>query len=298
MNETDITVVPSEVDVDDVEAHGIREVMVGLSAAAVLTGGVAAVVTAGDGQGGGSRSTITAGASGIDASDADLAAASSDAAGASMSTAGAVGRAAGPATSITSSTARMDAVAIDEADDVSASSTFLGRNLDRADRITDASVGVVREVSDDAVDATRTTLQITSPTVSDARTTVRNAPSTVTSSAQAVSSAAISLPTVADVVTAADRSVDATLEVVAGSVRGIEGTASTLIARLAPQVGMGLDASSASGWVTLSVGGEEIARAQVQQGQASVSYTAPRADLPITVSFTGSDLVRAPSITL
>jgi len=303
MNE-DITVVPSDVDVDDVEAHGIREVMVGLSAAAVLTGGVAAVVTAGDSPGSTNRASISADALGTDLGDTELAASSSDSTAKLDSAAGSA------ATSATSRkagavTAGDAHAALADSDDVSAP-TFLGRTLERTDDIVDDGVSWAREVRGDAVDTTRATARTARDAVRDARTTVRNAPATAVNSVQQAQTTSVGeLPSVNEVlsdtqsvVSGTVRSVDATIELAGDLVRGIEGTATTLVASIQPSVGSGIDLESTSGWVTISVGGEEIARAQVREGQATVSYQAPRADMPVTVSFTGNDLVSAPSITL
>ncbi|HVE99273.1 MAG TPA: hypothetical protein VNA12_08845 [Mycobacteriales bacterium] len=297
MNETDTSaVVPGEADFDDVEAHGIKEVMVGLSAAAVLTGGVAAVLADEGARGSTGRASISADAPGTDISGADLAAAGTDVAGADA----VAPRAASTTTDRASVLGtRMSAdTAVDEADDDVKAPSFLGSQLDRSDAALDSTVSWTRDVRDNTVGTTRATVR-------EAQTTVRSAPGTAIDAVEDVRDVTVKIPSVSEVrndvretTTSVSRAAESTIVLTGDLVRGVEGTATTTIARVQPAVGSSIDAETATGWVTVSVGGEEIARAEVRDGQATLSYTAPRADAPITFAFTGTDTLAASAVTL
>lgn len=303
MNEIDtIGAVSGETDIDDVEGHGMKEVMVGLSAAAVLTGGVAAVVSSG-GDGGASRGratisadTLDEAASEADASGVDRASARSGSIGGHAVRAGSSANG-GDVASVLGTRISASSASLDDEDDVTAA-TFLGSRFDRLDGMVDRTVDWTRDVRRDAVATTR-------QAVSDVRTTVKNAPATADRLVQAT----VNPPSVSDTVAQARstvreasaearRQVDGTIVVAGDLVRGVEGTAMTTIARIQPGVGASFDVATATGWVTVSVGGEEIARAQLKDGQATLTYQAPSADLPLTVALSGSDLLTAPPVTL
>ena len=302
MNTTDTTGLQSDIDVDDVEAHGIREVMVGLSAAAVLTGGVAAVVNAGDGPGSSDRASITADAKAGDLADANFTTA--DLAGTSVAIGGtsvdAANAAADAATDVLgtklSGSRASTADAAADVDEATERSSYLGSRLDRADALLDRSVDWARDVRDDSIDTARDAVETSRTTVRETRSTVRNAPQTAMTAARETVGTVRDLQK--DVVDNTVERLDATIVLVGDAVRGVEGTVNTVVAQIQPGVGSDFDASTASGWVTISVGGQELARAQVTEGQATLSYQVPSADVPLTVTFAGGDLIHAPAITL
>ena len=302
MSENENTVDPAVDDLDDVEAHGMREVAVGLSAAAVLTGGAAAVINSQGSGDGGSRSIQA-----THAIDAEKRGVTTDTSAASGG--GAVG---GPA-SITPAGGASESLAqggvdaatsavqgtADTADDVvSPNRTFMGRVDDRVD----ATVDQARDVRDNAVayaedtaDAARATIK---EEVRDAGAAVRQAPQTVRTAVEDLASGTVTTPNVRDVAQSARKTVDATLVLVGDTVRGITDGAMTTIARVQPGVGSDVDVKDASGWVTVTVGGEEVAKAEVKDGQASVTWQAPSGDAPAVFTYSGNDVLNATSVTL
>ena len=298
MNEIQNTTGAAADDFDDVEAHGMREVVVGLSAAAVLTGGAAAVLSsqAADSGKGTIHATQALDATELRATD-DASAKTRDAAGPASIT-GSDG-----AGSITTAgvDAKVDAVrgTTDAADDlVSPNRTFLQRVDDRVDGIVDDG----RAVRDNAVrsagaiaDDTRTAVK---EQVRQAGATVNEAPQAVRSAVSEATGTSVTVPSVGEIKQTSRQAVDATLVVTGDTVRTVAGGLASAIARVQPAVDGDVDLRDAGGWVTVSVGGEEVARAEVKDGQASLSWQAPSADLPVTFTYTGGDILQAPSVTL
>lgn len=296
MNEQDITTTAADVDIDldDVEAHGIKEVMVGLSAAAVLTGGVAAVV--GGGSDGSGPSTAKARIAADNLGDVDGTGASASTSGTesaidSSGVLGGTGVALGndsvslrSAHAIGGTVLDADADTADDDGDVTVSvntGDLIDYGFDTAEGALRDARTTVRNVPG-TISQTRSTVDTTisntgqtvDRTVSDARATVRNTKATVNE----VKDAAIS-----DV----NRTLDATLVFANDTVRGVEGTVNTLAGRVMPGASADIDASTLTGTVTITVGGEQVAKADVKNGTFTVSYTAPRADAPIQVHYTG-----------
>ncbi|HVE98010.1 MAG TPA: hypothetical protein VNA12_02395 [Mycobacteriales bacterium] len=297
-NEKPIGAAAEDVD-DDVDAHGMREVVVGLSAAAVLTGGAAAVMGGEDGGKGGASSIHATNP--IDGGDAgpDLTAATGgDIGGATSFT---PARAAGSLTQDAVG-ATTDAVqgTTDAADDDVVSPN---RNLmDRVDDRVDGSLDRARDLRDSAVTTAGNTAQETRKTVNqevrDAVTAVHEAPQTARSAVQDLSSGTVTTPSVREISETATSAVDATLVLAGDTVRKVTGGAMTTLARVQPGVGSNVDVKDASGWVSVTVGGEEVARAEVKDGQASLSWEAPSADAPVTFHYSGSDVLNPTSATL
>lgn len=300
MNENEITTGAAVDDIDDVEAHGMREVVVGLSAAAVLTGGAAAVMSS-QGSGSGGTGTINA-TRAIDA-DADRVAD-----GTSVASRGVAGPASfsRPDASVdslagTGVDAATDALrgTTDAADDVvSPNRTFMDRVDDRVDGTVDRARDVrdsVVKTAGNVVDTTRATVR---EEAREAVAAVREAPQTAQTTVRDLSSGTITTPNVKEIAQSTRRTVDATIALAGDTVRGISDGVMTTVARVQPGVGGEVSPQDASGWLTVTVGGQEIARAEVKDGQASVSWQAPSADLPVTFSYSGDELFSPASVTL
>ncbi|HVF18800.1 MAG TPA: hypothetical protein VNA14_00970 [Mycobacteriales bacterium] len=293
-------------EIEDVEAHGMREVVVGLSAAAVLTGGAAAVISAqGSGQGGSStiHATDAIAAESLADDDVKIGALGSDVGGpASFRSAGASG---GAVAQISASTDALQDAA-DSADDVASPNRGLvARTNDRVDSTVDRA----RELRDAALDTAGNTVAAARTTVKeevrDAGTAVRTAPQTAGSAVDNLRTGTVTTPGVGQTVRSAGTTVrsagttvDSTITLVGDSVRSAVGGAQTTIARIQPGVGSGVNVKDASGWVSVTVGGEEIARAEVVDGQATVSWEAPSVNLPVTFHYSGSDLLSPATTTL
>jgi len=292
MNEQDTTTTAADVDIDmdDVEAHGIKEVMVGLSAAAVLTGGVAAVVSAGSDGSTPSPAKARIAADNLSDVDGSGVTATTSGTGTSIDRSGVLG---GTGAAVgNDSVSLRPATAIDGAtidDDVSSATL-----MNRLDGDVDSVVDDVRDLRDGAWDTAV-------DGVNDTRATVRSAPSTVDSQVRQTRSATVAAAqtTVRDadakvnqiedaLVSDVDKTLAGTLVLADGTIRGLEGTVTTLAGRVMPSASTNIDASTLTGTVTVSVGGEQIARADVKDGQFTLSYTAPRADAPIQVHYTGA----------
>lgn len=278
MNEQDINTQPADadIDLDDVEAHGIKEVMVGLSAAAVLTGGVAAVVNSGDGPGASATKARISADHDLGAADLSASTSGVDAAAKTDGVLGGAGAAA-------------DSSSVSLRPSTSAAGTTLNNDVVDDDISVSVNAGDIKVDTGDTLDTAR-------GAVADTRATVRNAPRTATttvSNVGATADKAISdtkvqaTATTNRTIKAADKTLDATIVFANDTVRGIEGTVSTLTGRIMPSAGMGVNADDLTGWVTLSVGGNQIARVAVNDGSFTVSYTAPSVDAPIQVHYTG-----------
>ncbi len=258
-------------DIDDVEPHGLKDVMVGLSTAALVTGGVAAVATTQD---------ATARPRHIQVADSPhLAMADADVqASAAVSAPGTPDEFTGtsdqhlkiqPAISARGTVLYGAGDDVPE-DDVSAP-TLLGDAMDRADAVVD-NLDRTRDLRNAAVDVVRVSMAA-------AHTSAHTVPVH---------------DTAADTV----KKVDAAIVLAEDVVRGIEGAATSTLVRVQPQAGAGLNTHGATGWVSVSAGGEEIARGEVKDGRATVSWQTPHADVPLTLHYSGDALLNTATLAL
>ncbi|HVE64742.1 MAG TPA: hypothetical protein VNB94_13200 [Mycobacteriales bacterium] len=307
MNEYDINPDAAAEDIDDVEAHGMREVMAGLSAAAVLAGGAAAVVAQqGEASGGGGTSSRINATKAIDAQDqaGNLARAADSAAGggsvsvngpasfqATTPDAGAVADVAGGSATSVVDAADDDIVAPNRGGLVARTGGFVGDAIQDVRDVRASAAGSVSDLVDGTVDTA-------DQAVSDTRATVRQSPTTVRRGVANVQSGTVTTPNVNQVADTARAAVDSTLVLAGDAVASITGGVMNTIARVQPAVGGEVDIQEVSGWVTVSVGGQEVARAEVKDGQASLSWEAPSTGLDVTFHYTGNDLLNPTSVTL
>jgi hypothetical protein len=241
------------IDLDDVEGHGMREVAAGLGAAAVLAGGA----------------TAAAAAAGVHISPPSLHPSTPsishpiDTADRATDWAvdtsrdvrdGAIDTAASAAQGATSLANR----------EVSATSTTAGNAVGAVDRVAGSSVDAAGNlartevrVAGQAVSATeQATLDATGATTHAATTTANHTAATAaTTTSTTASNAARKAATV--------------IQVTTSTVNALETTIVATVSDLNPQAGAGTSASS--GWVTFSLGGENIASVQLHNGQASVT---------------------------
>jgi len=300
MNEQNVNPTPEDGDLDDVEAHGVREVVAGLSAAAVLAGGAAAVVSQQhDSPGGANRTSIT------EAVHTELAAA--DQATTTTASSGAATASSGAATDTTSAGGAAGAMVTDSVDAAGQIAEDLAdpaspnrdSTVNRVDRYVDDRVDDVRDLRDASLDTARSTIegvdQLAADSIATARSAVRKAPSTVRGAAAA---SVGETPDVRETVRSAAQKIDAAIVLAGDAVRGIEGTASRAVAHIQPGASMGVDAEQASGWVTVTAGGQTLARVEVRNGQATVEWTTPSADLPVTIHYSGDRLLNEASLTV
>ncbi len=278
MNEQDITTseLAADIDADDVEAHGIKEVMVGLSAAAVLTGGVAAVVTAGSDGAGPSTAKARVAADNL----GDVADISASTSGTDTSV-GSVGVLGG-----TGVTLGNDTVGLRPS--TSAGGTAIDGDVVDADVAGQDDDITVSVRTGTLLDSTRTTVRTAPTTVSNAVDGTTRTANQAVADTTAIAQSAVNqtVKTVDQTVADVNKTLDATIVFAGDTTRGIQGTISTLTGKIMPGAEMRLDASALSGTITVTVGGNEIATADVQNGSFTVSYTAPQADLPVQVHYT------------
>lgn len=239
------------IDLDDVEGHGMREVAAGLGAAAVLAGaGTAAAATVGvhpslphikastpsisDPIGTVDRTTDRGIQIARDARDAAL-----DTAGRTVAGAAAT---AGQQVSATSATAaRVGAGAQQTAD------AF----VDAGHRIADAQLRAAGE-------AARSGVRSAGTVVAGTQGTATSTAATATSTASAATTDAV-------------RKAATVLQLALTTANALETTVVATVENLNPEVGAGTSGMGSSGWVTFSLGGENIASVQVSHGQATVT---------------------------
>jgi hypothetical protein len=273
MNSNDeiLSVVPTqdapEIDeLDDVEGHGLKEVVVGLSAAAVLGGGVASAASAippiGD-----DMKTPGAAAAVVQGAQDDV----------NTVTAPVVTQVDRTVASATGTTAKT----IAGATTVAKGAVTTVDNL-TADTVTQVG-GTVRDVASDpvgyATDATRPSVQkagSTADRVGDLAidltvTTIKDATATVDSTLDSAFSTA---STTLRVVTAtADSTTDTTTDIVLG-LQGSDADA-------------GAQAQSKDAWLVAKVGNEVVGSAQMDGGQWTVTIDSRHLSSPITFSVGG-----------
>lgn len=284
---------------DDVEAHGMKEVVAGLSAAAVLAGGAAAVVAHQGNDSGGGANRIEATSTLGGASDSAL-----------LDTPAGLS-APGSATSISLPSAAVSDLAssaLGTTADVAAEvdddvvSPNRPTTMDRADSYVDGRVDQVRDLRDSVLDTTSNVVDASvgtvRETVREGQAEVRETRGTASETVQRARQGTVSTPEVRDVVSDARAKVDATIVLAGDTVRAVEGMTTSTIARIQPGVGSNVSIEDMSGWVTVSAGGQTLARVEVKDGQASVSWEAPSAELPVVVHYSGSDVLNAASVTL
>ena len=298
MNHNDVN--PTAADgLDDVEGHGMREVVAGVGAAAVLAGGAAAIVAHQQGGSGSDQSitatdTLTPDATTPDSSPVDLA---TEGARAGRTTVDAAAHLIGTAAG--TSTARVLGTAQSADDAVSPNRVGL---MGRVDGYVDDRVDDVRDLRDGALRSVEWTVDTARDTARSAGTTVRTLPGTargaVEDALEAVRSGTITTPRIQGTVDQARATVNAALLLAGDTVRGVQGTAMTTIARIQPEVGADVDLAEASGWITVSAGGQTLARAEVKDGQASVSWEAPAINVPVTLHYSGTDRISESAVTL
>lgn len=247
------------IDLDDVEGHGMREVAAGLGAAAVLAGGGTAAVAAGfdvhpslpqvkastpsvsDPIGTVDRATDRGIQISREVRDAALDTAGRTAAGAAA--------AAGQQVSATSATA----------------ANLAGG----AQRTADAFVEAGSALAAKEVRAAGATARAA---VSSAGAVVSGTQTTASTAAQTASSAAAGATSTASAATTdAVRKAATVLQLTTSTVSALETTVIATVETLNPELRAGTSGMGSSGWVTFSLGGENIASVQVSNGQATVT---------------------------
>lgn len=266
-NDEILSVVPTqdapEIDeLDDVEGHGLKEVVVGLSAAAVLGGGVASAASSippiGDG-----LKTPGAAAAVVQGAQDDV----------GTITAPVVTQVDRTVASTTSTTAKTLAGATT----VAKGAVTTIDNL-AADTITQAG-DLVREVASDpvgyATDATRPTVQkvdsTADRTIDLTVSTVQDATATVDATLDSAFSTA---STTLKVITA---TADSTAATTTDIVLGLQGS----------DVDAGAKAQSKDAWLVAKVGNEVVGSAQMDGGQWTVTIESRHLSSPITFSVGG-----------
>lgn len=232
------------IDLDDVEGHGMREVAAGLGAAAVLAGaGTAAAATIGVHP---SLPNIKAPTPSISdpigtvdrTTDRGIQItrdARDDALDTAGRTAAGAAATAGQQVSATSATAaRVGAGAQQTA----------GAFVDAGKRIADAEVKAAGEATRAVVSGTQSTASSTTATAAS---------------------------TASGATTDTVRKVATVLQLTLSTVNALETTVVATVENLNPEVGAGTSGMGSTGWVTFSLGGENIASVQVSNGQASVT---------------------------
>ncbi|MDP9183308.1 MAG: hypothetical protein M3P04_11100 [Actinomycetota bacterium] len=242
-------------DIDDVEGHGMREVAAGLGAAAVLaSGGTAAASALGVHPSAPHVKAPTPSISNpVDSVDrtTDWAIDSSrdlrdGAIGAATSVAGGAASLAGSQVSATSTAAGSAVAGTERAAGAVVDAT--GQAARDELKVAGSAVGATGAT---AINATRGTLAAANSVVSGTTTTVTN--------------------TTSGTVTDAARKTATVLKLTASTVNALETTIVVTVDNLNPQAGAGSSGMGSTGWVTFSLGGENIASVQLTNGQASVT---------------------------
>jgi hypothetical protein len=242
-------------DLDDVEGHGMREVAAGLGAAAVLAGGgTAAAAAIGVHPSLPHLSSPTPSISNpIDTVDRTT----DWAIGMSRDTRdGALDSAATLASGAT-------ALAGHEVTTTSATASGVLAGTERtAGSVLDASGQLVR-------DEARIAGQAVGSTGATAVTVTRGAVTTTNAVASGTSTMATS--TASGATTDAVRKAATVLTLTTSTVNALETTIVATVETLDPQAGAGASGMGSDGWVTFSLGGENIASVQISDGQATIT---------------------------
>jgi hypothetical protein len=250
------------IDLDDVEGHGMREVAAGLGAAAVLAGaGTAAAATLSshptvpnlnnnlpsisDPVGSVDRTTDWGVDTARDARDGAMGSASVTAANAESL--------AGQQVSATSTPA---GAAVRGADQTAAAFVDAAGNITRAE---------LKAAGQAAGSAEATALRTARSVAAGATTSTATVASNTTSTASS---------TTAD----ANRKAATVLHLTTSTANALETTITATVENLNPEAGAGTSGMGSSGWVTFSLGGENIATVQLSNGQATI--TVKTASLP------------------
>jgi hypothetical protein len=255
-------------DIDDVEGHGLKEVVVGLSAAAVLGGGVASAASSippiGDG-----LKTPGAVMSVVQGAQDDVTKVTSP-------TLKGVERTADGATTTVDRTAdRATDAAVDTATDA----------VRTVDGIAADAITGLRPVLDDpdryAIDTARS---VANPTMSTVNATAKTATDTATSTVRTADGLA------ADTLTAADATAKWGLRVIDATTKATGDRATTIVLGLqGSDADFGGSAASKDAWVVAKVGDEVIAKSDCDNGTWTLTIESKHLDSPITFSLGGDD---------
>lgn len=270
-NDELLSVVPSQdgpehIDLDsldDVEGHGLKEIVVGLSAAAVMTGGAASAASVSFGSGPEPLKTPGAIVNTVDALRDDATKLTNPTTMAAQQTAG------GAAATATT----MAGTAI----------TAAGDTVTTVDGM---AAGVINQVGDAArpiiADPTGTALRATSPTTTRANQAADKALLGVSKTTTAAMAAANAV--VHDASTAARYAIS----VIDTTVAETSGTATTIVLGLkASDADAGAKAQSKDAWVVAKVGNEVVGSAQMDNGAWTVTIDSRHLSSPITFSVGG-----------
>ncbi|HUR15488.1 MAG TPA: hypothetical protein VM097_13490 [Mycobacteriales bacterium] len=243
------------IDLDDVEGHGMREVAAGLGAAAVLVGGASAA----------------AAAAGVHPSLPNLKSPTpsiSDPVGTVDRTTdwglnttrdlrdGGIDLVASEAASATSLANQQ----------VSATSTTAGTVAQGAERTADAFVDAAGNITHDQVQAA------TKVAGSAKATTLRVAGTATGGAVTSASTLGSNATTLAgSTTTDAVRKTATVLQLTTSTINALETSITATIESLNPEAGAGTSGMGSSGWVTFSLGGENIASVQLSNGQATIT---------------------------
>ncbi len=270
----------------DVEGHGLKEIAVGLSTAALLATGAAGAVQAGSGSGpvGG---TVHAGPASISvqadpgqardmtrglsnqAQTADLAVQSPELG----QNGGTIGNTAG--------------AAVDEA--TKATESLRADPMGSVDRTVDQTIDQARDARDSAIGTAQSTAASTQEAGAAAARQAQSDADRAATEAQQQATAAGNTATGAarDAAGQARTTMHATMQQAQSSADA----AKTLVVSLTKvEAGGSVDATSASGTVTVSAGGVVLGSATIKDGQAIVHFTAPAVGgHTVTVDYQGDD---------
>lgn len=239
------------IDLDDVEGHGMREVAVGLGTAAILAGGGTAAAAAmgvhpslphvkaptpsiSDPIGAVDRTTDRGIQITRDARDAAIDTAARTAAGAAAT--------AGHQVSATSATA----------------AAVSGGAQRTADAFVEAGGNIAATQVKAAGAATRAAVSSAGAVVSGTQSTASSTTATATTAASSATTDAV-------------RKAATVLQLTTSTVNALETTVVATVENLNPELGAGTSGMGSTGWVTFSVGGENIASVQVSHGQATIT---------------------------
>jgi hypothetical protein len=267
------------IDLDDVEGHGMREVAAGLGAAAVLAGtGTAAAAAVGVHPSLPDLRSTPSVSHPVDQADRatdwaiDTSRAVRDGSiDAASSVAGGAASLAGREVSATSHTA----------------ASVAGGAVRTSGAVVDVTASIAaaeaRAAAQTAGQAETIALNTTRSTASG---TMSTASSTTTNTTQAAGSTAAY----------AERKAATVLTLTTSTVNALETTIVATVANLNPEAGAGTSGMGSTGWVTFSLGGENIASVQLSNGQATVTVkTASLAGKTLQAVYSG-DTIHASSL--
>jgi hypothetical protein len=263
-------------ELDDVEGHGMREVAAGLGAAAVLAGG----------------GTAAAAAVGVHPSLPHLGSPtpsiSNPIDSVDRTTDWAIGTSRdardGALDSAATLASEATALAGHEVTTTSATASGIVAGTERtAGSVLDASGQLVR-------DEARTAGQAVGSTEATALQVTRGAVTTT----NAVVSGASTMAT--STTTDAVRKAATVLQLTTSTVNALETTIVATVETLDPQAGAGASGMGSDGWVTFSLGGENIASVQISDGQATITIKTASLGGKVLQAVYGGDSIHASSM--